>query len=167
MSASQREEARSRGAGKLAMAIVGVAILAWSPADAWANTSCSGSNNFLGADNTGNVYVDVGYGVWEVCNLGQSFTANGLTVTTDSCKARGMRHSLRRRRRGQLQHSTFTARLHMPRTTTGLRRLRISCSRNSVNLAYAQGSTISVFTDGTCTSRGRNATDLVVGPRPW
>jgi len=67
--------------------MAGVVLLSSLPASAWANTSCSGSIDFLGADNAGNVYVDLGYGVWELCNLSQAFTDNGVTVAIDSCKA--------------------------------------------------------------------------------
>lgn len=72
---------------KLVLTTIGAAFLGCVPAGAWANTQCSGSIAFLGSDNAGNVYVDLSYGVWEVCNLSQSFTSNGVTVTTDSCKA--------------------------------------------------------------------------------
>lgn len=87
MSRPERENVSSSRTRALIATVIGAALLSWLPASAWANTSCSGSINFLGADNAGNVYVDLGYGVWEVCNLSQAFTANGLTVTTDSCKA--------------------------------------------------------------------------------
>jgi len=87
MNASLREVAKAYRARKVIVAMVGAVLFSSFPASAWANTSCSGSIVFLGADNAGNVYVDLSYGIWEVCNLSQPFTANGVTVTTDSCKA--------------------------------------------------------------------------------
>jgi hypothetical protein len=36
-----------------------------------------------------------------------------------------------------------------------------------VLLAYAEGSQISVYTDGTCTAYGLSATDVIVGTPPW
>jgi hypothetical protein len=51
-----------------------------------ANVSCSGSVSFLGSDNTGAIFVNIGYGVWGVCNVSQAYTQSGVTVSPDSCK---------------------------------------------------------------------------------
>lgn len=78
---------RMSGKRNIVAIIVAAAIIAGFPDPSWANTECAGTISFLAADNAGNVYVDLGYGIWEVCNVSQEITANGLTVTTDSCKA--------------------------------------------------------------------------------
>jgi hypothetical protein len=60
------------------------ALLLTSPA--FADVYCTGPINFLGADSTGTIWVDVGYGVWGVCNLSAPLTIGSITVTTDACK---------------------------------------------------------------------------------
>jgi len=55
-------------------------------ANAHANVTCTGLISYLGIDNAGYLYVNNGFGIWQVCSLSQAYTANGLNVAQDACK---------------------------------------------------------------------------------
>jgi hypothetical protein len=54
---------------------------------AYANFSCSGKIQFLGVNPDGTIYIDVGFGVWNLCNTSTAFQGNNVTFTADGCKA--------------------------------------------------------------------------------
>jgi hypothetical protein len=68
-------------------ACAGLLFVSLAASAARANVDCSGNIAFLGSDNSGAIYVDIGYGVWSICSVSSPSTQNGTTVGQDACKA--------------------------------------------------------------------------------
>ncbi|MES1192618.1 MAG: hypothetical protein ABUS47_16275 [Steroidobacter sp.] len=56
-------------------------LLVASPS--YANFSCTGKSNIVGVSTNGTVYVSIGFGIWEICNIN---SATG-SLTPDVCKS--------------------------------------------------------------------------------
>ena len=65
-------------AGIIALGTAGVAN---------ANFTCYGPITYLGVTPNGVLYTNIGFGVWQICNVSGSFTGNGQTFTADACRA--------------------------------------------------------------------------------
>lgn len=62
-----------------------VGALTFLPATSiYANFSCSGYPNTVGVSTAGNVYVNIGFGMWDICSLNTTTSNN---ITPETCKA--------------------------------------------------------------------------------
>lgn len=61
--------------------------LAFTVSTAHAVITCSGMPTYLAVNSVGHVYVNVGYGVWAICNVSQTTTVAGTSITTETCRA--------------------------------------------------------------------------------
>ncbi len=78
-----RKSARTRSL-LLSLATAGVALCSSA---AHAYVSCEGPVSYLAVGSNGSVYVNVGSNVWPLCGLASSFSAGGVTITQDVCRA--------------------------------------------------------------------------------
>lgn len=64
----------------IALAIT--ALMTCNTASAQGSVSCSGDVQYLGTGSDGSVYVNVGWGIWDICSV----SVERADVTPDACK---------------------------------------------------------------------------------
>jgi hypothetical protein len=67
--------------------IIASAALGCLPLAAHADFSCSGSPESVAVGNTGSLAVDIGPGIWTLCDLDADGVFTGVAVTMATCKS--------------------------------------------------------------------------------
>jgi hypothetical protein len=67
-------------------AIAAIALMLFS-ASASATVDCQGKITYLGLNPDGTVNVNIGFGVWGICNLSTPYSLGTVTFTPESCRA--------------------------------------------------------------------------------
>lgn len=73
--------------GRLALTSVVVVAMVLSAMPAGAAATCEGTLSYLALNSWGSVYVNVGFGIWAVCGVRTTYTAGGITIEPETCRA--------------------------------------------------------------------------------